>query len=310
MSLMLLLIHLINMYANFRFMKFICLIWTAFVILCSCADSQKKRYTDLLQEWMNREIQIPANSVFTVLARDTVDYPIQGDYKVLTYVDSVGCLSCKLQLDRWKELMEDDGLSGVNFLFFFSPEKMRDIVGTLRSNGFTHPVCIDRYNHLNRLNHFPADPTFQTFLLDKNNRVLAVGNPVHNPKVKELYLKIIRGESGSQEKKTPRSYAIAEVDRKEADMGRFYWREERTAEFVLKNTGRIPLVIQAVNTSCGCTRVEYDEKPARSGESIVLRVTYKANHPGHFRKLVTVFCNTEKGMLRLMVTGEAEERKK
>ena len=33
--------------------------------------------------------------------------------------------------------------------------------------------------------------------------------------------------------------------------------------------------------------------------------TYKANHPGHFRKLVTVFCNTEKGMLRLMVTGEA-----
>ena len=159
------------------------------------------------------------------------------------------------------------------------------------------------------LNHFPADPTFQTFLLDKNNRVLAVGNPVHNPKVKELYLKIIRGETGSQEKKTPRSYAIAEVDRKEADMGRFYWREERTAEFVLKNTGRIPLVIQAVNTSCGCTRVEYDEKPARSGESIVLRVTYKANHPGHFRKLVTVFCNTEKGMLRLMVTGEAEERK-
>ena len=74
------------------------------------------------------------------------------------------------------------------------------------------------------------------------------------------------------------------------------------------DTGDIPLVIHAVNTSCGCTRAEYDAKPARPGESIVLRVTYKADNPGHFRKLVTVFCNTEKGMLRLMVTGEAEDK--
>ena len=267
-------------------MKFICSIWIVFVILCSCTNSQKKQYTDLLQEWMNREIQIPVNSVFTVLARDTVDYPILGEYKVLTYVDSVGCLSCKLQLDRWKELMEDDGLSGVNFLFFFSPEKMRDIVGTLRSNGFTHPVCIDRENHLNRLNHFPADPTFQTFLLDKNNRVLAVGNPVHNPKIKELYLKIIRGETVSQEKETSRTQTTVEADRTEADMGRFDWREERTAEFVLKNTGDNLLVIFDVNTSCGCTRVEYD---------------------AYFRKEVTVHCNAEQEQLKLTVTGKAEE---
>lgn len=35
---------------------------------------------------------------------------------------------------------------------------------------------------------------FQTFLLDRNNRVIAIGNPIYNPKVKELYLKIIKGE--------------------------------------------------------------------------------------------------------------------
>ena len=34
---------------------------------------------------------------------------------------------------------------------------------------------------------------FQTFLLDKDNKVLAMGNPILNPKIKELYLKIIRG---------------------------------------------------------------------------------------------------------------------
>ena len=28
--------------------------------------------------------------------------------------------------------------------------------------------------------------TFQTFLLDKDNKVAAIGNPVHNPKEKEV----------------------------------------------------------------------------------------------------------------------------
>lgn len=280
-----------------------------FLCLWSCENPQKKQYTDLLQEWMNREIQIPAHPVFTVLARDTVNFPIQGEYKILTYVDSVGCLSCKLQLDRWKVLMKDSSFSDVNFLFFFSPEKIWDIVGTIRSSGFTHPVCIDRDNHLNRLNHFPTDPTFQTFLLDKDNRVLAVGNPIHNPKIKELYQKIIRGETVSQEKEAPRTQTTVEADRTEADMGRFDWREERTTEFVLKNTGDSPLVIFDVDTSCGCTRVEYDAKPVRPGESVVLRVTYKADNPGHFRKEVTVRCNTKEELLKLTVTGETERER-
>lgn len=292
------------------FMKFACPIWILmFLILCSCTESRKKQYTDLLQEWMDREIQIPDNPVFTVLARDTVDFPMQADYKILTYVDSVGCLSCKLQLDRWKELMEDGGFSGVDFLFFFSPEKMRDIVGTLRAEGFTHPVCIDRDNRLNRLNHFPAGPTFQTLLLDKDNRVLAVGNPVHNPKVKELYLKIIRGENVSQEEETSRTQTTMEVDRTEADMGRFDWREEQTAEFVLKNTGDSPLVILDTHTSCGCTQAEYDGKPVLPGDNLVVRVTYKADNPGYFRKSVLVRSNAEQELLKLIVTGEAEERK-
>ena len=32
----------------------------------------------------------------------------------------------------------------------------------------------------------------QTFLLNKENRVIAVGNPVHNLKIWELYMEIIK----------------------------------------------------------------------------------------------------------------------
>ena len=279
--------------------------------LLSCQGKRDDVGT-ILQEWQGKEICFPDNMLFTIRGNDTVDFSYVGKYKILSYVDSTGCTSCKLGLDKWTEYIsqiDSVTLNSVKFLFFFCPKDGTEIYQMLRIKKFEYPICIDNDDKMNRLNHFPSDERFQTFLLDKDNRVLAVGNPVHNPKVKELYLKIIRGENVSQEGETSRTQTTMEVDRTEADMGRFDWREEQTAEFVLKNTGDSPLVILDTHTSCGCTQAEYDGKPVLPGDSLVLRVTYKADSPGHFRKEVTVRSNAEDEQLKLTVTGEAEERK-
>jgi hypothetical protein len=88
---------------------------------------------------------------------------------------------------------------------------------------------------------------FQTFLLDKGNKVLAIGNPVHNPKVKELYLKIIQGEKigrGGENKVIRTKVAI---DRTSVSLGSFDWQEEQKVTFILENVGDKPLVIQDVH---------------------------------------------------------------
>ena len=76
--------------------------------LFSCQESEKGRVSRLVKEWDGKEIVFPERSVFTIQGRDTVSRP-SGDspYKVLTYIDSLGCASCKLQLPRWKELMAE-----------------------------------------------------------------------------------------------------------------------------------------------------------------------------------------------------------
>lgn len=66
----------------------------------------------------------------------------------------------------------------------------------LKRDHFTYPVCMDVNDSMNKLNHFPPDNMFQTFLLDKDNKVIAIGNPVYNSKVKELYMNIIQGTPG------------------------------------------------------------------------------------------------------------------
>ena len=56
---------------------------------------------------------------------------------------------------------------------------------------------------------------------------------------------------------------------------------------------------------CGCMQADHNEKPGLPGDSLVLRVTYKADQPGYFRKSVLVRSNAEQELLKLTVTGEA-----
>ena len=180
-----------------------------------------------------------------------------------------------------------------------------EIYQTLRVERFKHPICIDEGDYLNKLNHFPTDMAFQTFLLNSDNKVLAIGNPI-NPKVKELYLKIIQSEKIGRKDESKVTRTKADIGRTLVPLGKFDWRKEQKAVFVLKNTGDKPLVIQDVVTSCGCTSAEYFKKPVRPNDSLELCVTYKAEHPEHFDKTITVYCNTASSPIVLRIIGTAQ----
>ncbi len=210
---------------NFRNLIIIFILFSLF----SCGNQKKEDIAALLKTWSGKEILFPTNPVFTVQDKDTIDFSTLGKYKILTYVDSIGCISCKLQLGKWKTFMEEVdslGMDSVRFLFFFSPEKRRDLLITLKSERFIYPICIDKENRLNELNHFPAsDMNFHTFLLDKDNKVLAIGNPIHNPKVKELYLKIIQGEKVEQKDESKVIRTKVDIGKTSVSLGHFDWKK-------------------------------------------------------------------------------------
>jgi len=159
----------------------------------SCQNSKKKEITQLVKNWQGKEIIFPKETIFTQHITDTVSSVMpETDYKVLFFVDSLGCINCKLKLADWKKfIIEAEGISSgsISFLFFFQTKDLQLIDHLLNEARFDHSICIDTNDQLNRLNKFPSDITFQTFLLDKDNKVKIIGNPVLNPAVKNLYLK-------------------------------------------------------------------------------------------------------------------------
>lgn len=67
-------------------------------MLLSCKNHKRENISSILQHWEHREILFPTNNIFSIQGRDTVDYSIDADFKILTYVDSTGCTSCRLKL--------------------------------------------------------------------------------------------------------------------------------------------------------------------------------------------------------------------
>ena len=273
----------------------------------SCEESEKERLSRLVQEWEGKEIFFPTHSTFTIQGKDTVDFDFKdAEFKIVSYIDSVGCTGCKLQLHRWKELISEvDSMTGGNvpFLFYFHPKNVNELRFLVRREAFTYPVSFDEKDDFNRLNHFPSEMMFQTFLLNNENRVIALGNPVLNPKVKELYLEQIKGncKTASNEK-----YTTVSIDSTVMDFGSFPKSEKQERSFLLTNTGNNLLVIQDIITSCGCTKVEYSKEPVRPSESLEVKVIYEAEKSEHFNKTVTVYCNSRISPIRFHVKGNAK----
>ena len=288
-------------------MKFKIMLLLLGLSLLSCKDnSQKETITRLVKEWKGKQIKFPTDAIFTKYITDTTNFqiPSKGD-KVLIYVDSLGCVSCKLQLRKWKQFIAyTDSVTGgsVPFLFFFHSKDTDETRYILKIDQFDYPVCIDRADRLNKLNAFPSDVTFQTFLLDANNNVAVIGNPIHNVLVKDLYIKELTGKPTNQ---SVQQKTTATADQLTFDLGTYSLEEEKKISFTLTNTGNLPLVIQDVLTTCDCMDITFEKHPIRTKEKTTVSIVMKAKEKGFFSKTVTVYANTNRP-IKIQIKGSVQ----
>jgi hypothetical protein len=79
--------------------------------------------------------------------------------------------------------------------------------------------------------------------------------------------------------------------------------------FTFKNTGSAPLVIQNVETSCGCTSPEYTREPVLPGKSGIVKATFDpSGRPNYFDKNLTVISNAETNRVVLNIKGNVEAK--
>lgn len=73
------------------------------------------------------------------------------------------------------------------------------------------------------------------------------------------------------------------------DCGQVLFRKPVTAHFELTNEGGGTFTIKNVDTSCGCTEVEYPKGIISENKPFVVSATYDAKQLGHFEKFIDVY---------------------
>jgi len=77
-----------------------------------------------------------------------------------------------------------------------------------------------------------------------------------------------------------------------------------THSFVFRNTGEVPLLLQTVRTTCGCTAAAWTETPVAPGQTGSVRIDFEGYQRGHFRKKIRVFFDRQRQPEILWVEGE------
>jgi hypothetical protein len=183
-------------------------------LLCSCKENKRKQtIQQVVSDWTGKEIAFPNGISCQSMGNDIAcpDFS-NSNYKILLYVDSAGCSSCRLKLAEWNRIIAeaDSFFAGeIDFLFFFQPKKQdeKELQFMFKQQNFRHPVFIDTNNELDRLNQLPNEAEYQCFLLDKDNKVLLVGNPSINTGIWRLYKRLI-SESESKLTSTKREESL------------------------------------------------------------------------------------------------------
>ena len=79
----------------------------------------------------------------------------------------------------------------------------------------------------------------------------------------------------------------------EHDFGKIIQGEQVSYTYHFKNTGNAPLIITAVEKTCGCTDTKFPREPIKPGEKGGISITYDSKgHKGFQNKRIIVKANT------------------
>ena len=73
--------------------------------------------------------------------------------------------------------------------------------------------------------------------------------------------------------------------------------------FIFTNVGDEPLIIQRIQSSCGCTVPKKPEKPIMPGEKGEIKVSYATNRVGGFSKSITIYSNAKNPKKVIRIKG-------
>lgn len=184
----------------------------------------------------------------------------------------------------------------VSLMMIINNRNIDEVNRLLALQQFKYPVLLDTTGTFLDLNSLPEKEVFHTLLLDADNKVLGAGNPVVNPKVRDVYCRIIFGDETSASQRYFRQSATA--------VGIVNRGDSINHTFSIANTTEKTLTIQEAVPSCECLSVQLSSDTIHAGKSTNVKVKFAADStPGLFKRHIDIYYNEIESPERLTLHG-------
>ncbi len=113
--------------------------------------------------------------------------------KLVIFVDSLSCSSCFLShMMQYYDINDSLDVHDGHLLVILHPQQSRvdEVRKKLKAEKYPFWCVIDKDNEfLSNNPTLPDNKLLHTFLLNNDNRIILIGDPANNPRIRELFLK-------------------------------------------------------------------------------------------------------------------------
>ena len=174
------------------------------LFLNGCANSQHdKTVIGNLELMKSKTVELSLDKMVCKFgAKDTIIDMDSAIVKMVVYVDSTECSPCVLdKMYLWNDIIDETSKYGekMKYIFVFEPKQgdieLDNLFLAAEYSGLNNCIYIDTAMTFKKQNDFlPESKLYHSFLLDKNNRILFVGNPIDNKKIEEIFEGTIKSQ--------------------------------------------------------------------------------------------------------------------
>lgn len=158
------------------------------IMLISCSDSQEKSKKEI-SRWIGKELHLKDSSYLYRIKKNPSYNSIKADrIKIVHYLNPMNCFNCLEDMKKWKNLMNEFDSCNVSFIFYIHIHDWKHINRYFITWDIDLPVIIDKQNWFKTKNNLPENKFLHTFLIDKSNSIVLIGDPLKNEKLKNLYI--------------------------------------------------------------------------------------------------------------------------
>lgn len=119
----------------------------------------------------------------------------KSDFLITIPINDILCGNCSFHLlSEMDEFIDSIDFATINCIAFVSNgySELRDIASGLLSNVYLIDDNKNNYLNKNQLNDYTI--YYSTLLLDSNEKITIVGNPIYNYNIRQLYIKTLRAQ--------------------------------------------------------------------------------------------------------------------